>query len=145
MAHRIAVFNHSPNVLLLIESVLRQKGFEVFTFLETLTDISKVVALTPDLVIIGHVRGFSADELEIVHEFRSNPETADVPIVVCTTGAAQVQQSGGLNTVPYVSIVPKPFNIHELIDAVNLALGVGVPSAKTAGEASAHPDSPSIL
>jgi DNA-binding response OmpR family regulator len=124
MSHRIAVFNHSPNILLLIESILKPKGFEVFTFLETLTDISKVVELTPDLVIIGHIRGFVDDEMDIVSEFRNNAETAHIPIIVCTTGAAHIQQSGSLTNVAHVSIVPKPFNMHDLLDAVNRALGL---------------------
>ena len=128
MAHRIAVFNHSSNVLLLIESVLKKKGFEVFTFLETLTDVSRVVELKPDLVVIGHVTGFVDDELDVVRQFRANPDTTQVPIIICTTGAAQVRTSGGLDGVSYVTIVPKPFDIHELLDAVHVALGIASPT-----------------
>src|SRR5690606_23503272 len=106
MPHRIAVFNHSANILLLIASVLKQKGFEVFVFLEALTDVSRVVELNPDLVIIGHVTGFVDDELDIIRQFRNNPTTEHVPIIVCTTGAAQVRNSGGLNGVSYITIVP---------------------------------------
>lgn len=145
MPHRITVFNHSSNVLLLIESVLKQKGFEVFTFLETLTDVSRVVELKPDLVIIGHVKGFADEELDIIHQFRANPATMQVPIVVCTTGAAQVRQSGGLDGVSYVSIVPKPFDIHELIDTVHLALGIPSPTVDAGDINTSLSEGPVIL
>lgn len=145
MSHRIVVFNHSSNILLLIESVLKQKGFEVFTFLETFTDISRVVELTPDLVIIGHVKGFVDEELEIIYEFRANADTVQVPIVVCTTGAAQLKQSGGLDRITYVSIVPKPFDVRELLDAVHIALGLPSPTPKVDDGSTATSGSPIIL
>jgi DNA-binding response OmpR family regulator len=145
MAHRITVFNHSSNVLLLIESVLKKKGFEVFTFLETLTDISRVVELNPDLVVIGHVTGFVDEELDIIRQFRANPDTAHVPIIVCTTGAAQVRKSGSLEGVAYVSIVPKPFDIHELIDAVHLALGIASPTVNANDVNTSLSEGPIIL
>jgi DNA-binding response OmpR family regulator len=128
MAHRIAVFNHSSNILLLIETVLKKKGFEVFTFIETLTDVSQVVELKPDLVVIGHVTGFVDEELDVIRQFREDLDTMQVPIIVCTTGAAQVRNSGGLDGVSYVTIVPKPFDIHELVDAVHIALGIASPT-----------------
>lgn len=124
MPQRIAVFNHSSNILLLIESVLKKKGFEVFTFLETLTDVSRVTELSPDLVIIGHVKGFNDGEAEIIHQFRADPNTAHVPIIVCTTGAAHVRESGTLDGVSYVTIVPKPFSVQDLMNAVMSALEV---------------------
>jgi DNA-binding response OmpR family regulator len=145
MAHRIVVFNHSSNILLLIESVLKQKGFDVFTFLEALTDVSRVTELSPDLVIIGHVKGFVDEELEIIYEFRANPATMQVPIIVCTTGAAQLRQSGGLEGVTYVSIVPKPFNVRELLDAVYLALGIPSPIPDTDNGSTSPSDSPIII
>ena len=124
MPHRIAVFNHSSNVLLLIDSILQKRGFEVFTFLETLTDIARVVELAPDLVIIGYVTGYDDSELEIIQSFRSNPDTAQVPILVCTTGAAQIKSNARLDGVSYVTIVPKPFNVQELLESVSRALGL---------------------
>jgi DNA-binding response OmpR family regulator len=145
MSHRIAVFNHSPHILLLIESILKPKGFEVFTFVETLTDISKVVELTPDLVIIGHVKGFIDDEYEIIHEFRNNPETEAIPIIICTTGAAQIQQSGKIAGVTHLSIVPKPFNVRELVDAVHHALGVQTNSVSVNTDHSAQSGATTIL
>lgn len=145
MAHRITVFNHSSNILLLIESVLKQKGFEVFTFLEALTDVSRVVELKPDLVVIGHVTGFVDEELDIVRQFRADPDTEHIPIIVCTTGAAQVHNSGSLEGVSYVTVVPKPFDIHELLDAVHVALGIPSPAAKTGDMNTSLSEGPIII
>lgn len=145
MPHRIAVFNHSSNILLLIESVLKQKGFEVFTFLETLTDVSGVVELTPDLVIIGHITGFVDEELDIVRQFRANASTEHVPIIICTTGAAQVRKSGSLDGVSYIAIVPKPFNIHELLDAIHLALKIPSPTVDASDVNTSLSEGPIIL
>jgi CheY-like chemotaxis protein len=145
MAHRIVVFNHSSNILLLIESVLKQRGFEVFTFLETLTEISRVVELSPDLVIIGHVKGYVDEELEIIHQFRADPKTMHIPIIVCTTGAAQVRQSGSLEGISYISIVPKPFDVRDLLDAVHRALGIPSPTPGADDSGTVTSDSPIIL
>jgi DNA-binding response OmpR family regulator len=145
MQHHIVVFNHSSNVLLLIESVLEQKGFQVSTFLETLTDVTRVIELSPDLVIIGHVRGIVDEELDIIHQFRTTPETAHVPIIVCTTGAALVQRGGSLEGVSYVTIVPKPFDVHELVDAVYIALGLRSPEPSASESSGSVTDAPVIL
>ena len=145
MPHRIIVFNHSPNVLLLIESILKQKGFDVFTFLETMTDVAKVAELTPDLVIIGHVRGFAADEMDIVYEFRNSPDTAHIPIILCTTGAAQVRQNGDLANIAQVSIVAKPFDMHQLLEAVYTALNLPIPKATINKSNEALTDAPTII
>lgn len=144
MPHRIAVFNHSPNVLLLIETILRQKGFEVLAFVEALTDISRVVELSPDLVIIGHVRGYDDEELEIIHSFRTEPSTINIPIIVCTTGAAHVRRNARLDGISYVTIVPKPFDIQELLAAVYRALGLQTTNPHPVAGNGSLSDAPSI-
>jgi DNA-binding response OmpR family regulator len=144
MPHRIAVFNHSPNILLLIESLLGRKGFEVLPFVETLTEISRVVELSPDLVIIGHVNGYDDGELEIIHSLRSEPASAHIPIIVCTTGAAHIRANARLESVSYVTIVPKPFDVQELLAAVYRALGLRMINPGEAAANGSRSDAPSV-
>ena len=118
MPHRIAVFNHSPTNLRLFREILTKHGFEVFTFQQEMTTLAEVERMQPDLIILAYIVGYQENELHIIHELRSRPSTHRIPIVVCSTGVRKIEEFGRYVNVRYLSLLPKPFNMNELVAAV---------------------------
>lgn len=120
--HRIAVFNHSPTNLRLFREILTKKGYEVFTFLQEMTSLNEVAHLKPDLIILAYIVGYQENELEVIRELRSLPATHRIPIIVCSTGARKLDEIGRYLNVSYLSLLPKPFNMNELVAIVAQSL-----------------------
>jgi CheY-like chemotaxis protein len=124
MSRRIVVLNHHDNTLKLFRAILASRGFELHTFKEETTALQDIDALRPDLIILGHIRGVSSTEAEIVRALRANPLTAPVPIIVVTTGAALVERIVEQEGFPMVQVLEKPFDASRLLNAVNAMLAV---------------------
>ncbi len=125
MSRRIAVFNHDEHILRLFREVLTKHDFEVLTFLQELTSLTEVEQVMPDLIILGYLKGYVENELQMVEELRRHPTLKAIPIIICTTGEIRSQRIGWQEELRYVGIVPKPFNVHDLLDAVDTALRTG--------------------
>jgi hypothetical protein len=50
------------------------------------------------------------------------PSTAEVPVLICTTNLRVVRDTEGWLAAKGIAIVPKPFTLHELLQAVMLQL-----------------------
>jgi DNA-binding response OmpR family regulator len=120
MATRIAVFNHSPQLLKLYEANLGARGFEVTTFIEALTSLEQLRDIEAELFILGNVTGYDKAEIEFLIELRTDPQVADIPIIICTTAAFHLLD--GLNQVPDIFVLTKPFEIEQLLDCIHQAL-----------------------
>jgi DNA-binding response OmpR family regulator len=125
MPRRIAVFNHSEHILKLFHDVLTKRGFEVLTFLQELTSLAQVEQVMPNLVILGYLKGYIENELEMVEQLRAHPTLKNIPIIICTTGEIRDQRNGWQQELRYIAIVPKPFDVQELLEAVDDALKTG--------------------
>lgn len=122
MPERIAVFNHSPTNLRLFREILTKKGYEVSTYQQEMTTLAEVEHAQPDLIILAYVVGYRENELEIIHALRSMPATHRIPIIVCSTGARKLEEIARYMNVQYLSLLPKPFNMNELVALVAQSL-----------------------
>jgi DNA-binding response OmpR family regulator len=125
MARRIVVFNHDEHILTLFREVLSKRGFEVLTYLQELISLSEVEKVHPNLIILGYLKGYVENELEMVEQLRAHPTLKELPIIICTTGEIRSQRIGWQEELRYVAIVPKPFNVNDLVEAVDTALKTG--------------------
>jgi DNA-binding response OmpR family regulator len=119
MSIRIAVFNDYPQNLKLIHAILSKKGFEVYTFEQNFVEIEEVEKLKPHLMILAYVLGYDGDQLRIVRRLKENLGTSGIPIIICTTGMISADGDPSLDNVP---IIPKPFDISDLLREVNQIL-----------------------
>jgi CheY-like chemotaxis protein len=122
MPHRIAVFNHSATNLRLFREILTKKGYDVLTFQQEMTTLAEVERARPDLIILAYIVGYQENEMEIIYALRSMPATYRIPIIVCSTGARKLEEIGRYVDVDYVSLLPKPFNMNELVTLVAQSL-----------------------
>jgi len=118
---RIVAYDYSPNILTLFQRVLSREGFEVFLSASPMT-CWEVEEFQPDLIILGYVVGYLDNELDILRQLRQNPSTASIPVIICTTGARHLQGREEIITDDWLAVVSKPFEIGQLLSAVDTLL-----------------------
>ncbi len=109
----------SPAILDLLREILEGEGYRVSLSADPL-NLDRVKQADPDLVILDHMLDEGQGSgWELVQELRGDPETADLPIVVCTGAVHRVRQNEDLLARLGIGVVLKPFDIDNLIAAVN--------------------------
>jgi DNA-binding response OmpR family regulator len=122
MAVTIMVINDTVEILELFEEILSDEGYEVITHSfsdRTHLDIEEVA---PDLLIMDYL--FGGEELgwQTLQKLKMRRETASIPVIVCTAAIKKVREIESHLRVKGVLLLPKPFEIDELLHYVRQAL-----------------------
>ena len=109
----------SPAILDLLREILEGEGYRVSLSADPL-DLDRVKRAEPDLVILDHMLEEGAGSgWQLVQDLRGDPQTADLPIVVCTGAVHRVREHEDLLARLGIGVVIKPFDIDHLLEAVN--------------------------
>ncbi len=109
----------SPVILDLFREILEAEGYRVSVSAEAL-DLDCVKRVAPDLVILDHMIDDGVGSgWHLLRELRRDPETVDLPIVVCTGATHRVRENADLLDRFGVGLVLKPFDIDRLVEVVN--------------------------
>jgi two-component system alkaline phosphatase synthesis response regulator PhoP len=95
MDKKILVIEDDPATLRLVDYSLRHEGYQVFTASNGLEGIRKAHNEAPDLIILD-VMLPGMDGFEICHRLRSEPDTAQLPILMCSAKAQEIDKDTGL-------------------------------------------------
>ena len=121
VGQRVAVLNHSAQILTLFRVNLEARGYEVFTFLQQSAFIEEVEVVEPDLIVLGNTAGAVDDDFAVVRQFRQRARSRRVPIIIATPEEDRVNhlvQEFGLSGV---YVIPQT-NIDRFVRTVALAL-----------------------
>ena len=111
----------SPEILELFRDILESEGYRVSLSAEPL-NLDQVKRAAPDLVILDHMIGDGEGSgWRLLEDLRGNPDTATLPVVVCTGAVHRVRENEALLEQLGVQVVLKPFDIDRLLEAVNRA------------------------
>jgi DNA-binding response OmpR family regulator len=125
MAQRILVINDTPEILDLFRILLEDEaGYEVVLYSYAITDMREITRHAPDLIILDYIFGGEAYGWEVLQKLKMSRATAKVPIIICTAATRQVREIEGYMQAHGITLVPKPFDIDDLLDAVKRALEV---------------------
>ncbi len=123
MAKRIMVINDTQEILELFELILTDAGYRVTLHAYSTRDLDEVTHLMPDLIISDHIPFKEQQGWQFLQKLKMLRETATIPVIVCTTSSELVRENEGWLKGKGVTIVAKPFDIDELLHAVELAIG----------------------
>lgn len=128
---RISVLNDNPEFLELMSAILDDDaGYDVTLFDGENTSIAELVQSRPDLVIVDLILG-GASGWEIVTLTRSEPNLADVPIIICSADVTALRErSAELERIGNVHILEKPFSLDQITEIVQRLIGRGTPVAR---------------
>ena len=95
MDKKILVIEDDPATLRLVDYSLRHEGYQVLKASNGLEGIRKVQEEKPDLLILD-VMLPGMDGFEICHRLRSEPATAQLPILMLSAKAQEIDKDTGL-------------------------------------------------
>lgn len=110
---KILVVDDEPDALELIHFNLKNAGFEVTTADDGAEALKRARDLVPDLILLD-VMLPEMDGLEVCRMLRRDPATRQIPIMMLTAKAAEIDRIVGLE-LGADDYVTKPFSPRELI------------------------------
>ena len=120
MNKKILVIEDDPASLRLMQYTLGHGGYEVLTALNGMEGLKKAQSEEPDLVILDIMLP-GIDGFEICHRLRAEPQTAQLPIIMLSGKAREVDKETGLK-VGADDYLIKPASPSEIIDKVESLL-----------------------
>ncbi|MDP9309450.1 MAG: response regulator [Chloroflexota bacterium] len=124
MAKHILVINDTQEILQLFGEILTGEGYEVTLQPYGQEEISDVRRLMPDLIICDFPPlDREQHGWQFIQKVKMTRDLAKIPLVVCTTNLKAIEQNQGWLVSKGALIIPKPFKIDELLDAVKQQLG----------------------
>lgn len=127
MAPKIMVINDTQEILELFAEILQPEGYEVSLHSYSLRELDDVRRVNPDLIISDHPPFQEEKGWQFVQKLKMSADTADIPVIICTTTLKWLRSNvdEGWLTAKRITIVPKPFNVDELLQEVRAMLDFG--------------------
>jgi DNA-binding response OmpR family regulator len=122
MAARILIVDDEPNIVVSLEFLLRQKGYETQVARDGEEALAAVESFRPDLVLLD-VNVPRRDGFEVCQKLRADGWT-ELKIVMLTAKGRDIEIEKGL-ALGADAYVTKPFSTRELVARVAAMLGDG--------------------
>jgi two-component system alkaline phosphatase synthesis response regulator PhoP len=120
MEKKILVIEDDPATSRLVDYSLRHEGYQVITASNGLEGVRKALSESPDLVILD-VMLPGMDGFEICHRLRSEPTTANLPILMFSAKAQEIDKETGIK-VGADDYLTKPAAPAEIVSRVEKLL-----------------------
>lgn len=121
MVTRIMVINHSDDILALFDKILTTDDCEVFSRVFLNLNLHDVQKIQPDLIILDYYVGREGMGWEFLQLLRMDDTTARIPVLICITDVKLVEAIADYLATKHITILRKPFERDDLLDAVRLA------------------------
>jgi CheY-like chemotaxis protein len=114
----ILAINNDPAVLSLFRDLLQEAGYQVSTQNYIDRELDQIKALKPDLIVLDYMWATEDASWSLLQMLRMDPSTVAIPIVLCTGAVHEVKALEEHLVSMGVTVVLKPFNIDQLVDAI---------------------------
>jgi len=116
MANKILVVDDEPNIVLSLEFLMKQAGFQVRTASDGEAALTAIAAEPPDLILLD-VMMPRKNGYEVCQAIRANPSWAGVRIIMLTAKGREVEREKGL-ALGADDYITKPFSTQEVVERV---------------------------
>jgi len=120
MSKRILLVDDEPSILLSLEFLMEQEGYDVQTATDGDEALQAVSEKLPDLILLDIMMP-KRDGFEVCQTIRANPEWKETKIILLTAKGREVDQEKGL-ALGADDYVTKPFATQELVKKVKMVL-----------------------
>ena len=110
-----------PEMIDLIRLILSRKGFEVIGANGGVQGLEAIRAEKPDVVLLDLMMP-EMDGWQVYQQLKADPATADIPVIVVTAKAQNIDKVLGLHIAKVDDYIPKPFSLQELVDRIEAVL-----------------------
>ena len=108
----ILVADDDPDILKLIERRLGMRGYEVTTAGDGAEALEAVAASTPEAIVLDWLMPVMSG-IEACAQLKTDPETAEIPVVLLTAKAADTDIDEGARAGAD-GYLTKPFELYDL-------------------------------
>ena len=123
MAASVLIVDDEPNIVLSLEFLMRQAGYDVRVARDGDAALAAVAERVPDLVLLD-VMMPGRDGYEVCQAIRANPACARTRIVMLTARSREIEREKGI-ALGADDYVTKPFSTRALVDRVREMLAPG--------------------
>ena len=123
MAASVLIVDDEPNIVLSLEFLMRQAGYDVRVARDGDAALAAVAERVPDLVLLD-VMMPGRDGYEVCQAIRANPACARTRIVMLTARSREIEREKGI-ALGADDYVTKPFSTRVLVDRVREMLASG--------------------
>lgn len=124
MANKILVVDDEPNIVLSLEFLMKQAGFQVRTASDGEVALTAIAADPPDLMLLD-VMMPRKNGYEVCQAVRANPDWKNIRIIMLTAKGREVEREKGL-ALGADDYITKPFSTQEVVERVReLLAGAG--------------------
>ena len=116
MSKRILVVDDEPNIVLSLEFLMTQAGYEVVTAADGETALKCIEATPPDVVLLD-VNIPKRNGYEVCETIKANPAWERVRVVMITAKGRDVEREKGL-ALGADDYIIKPFSTREVVTKV---------------------------
>ncbi len=116
MPRKILAVDDEKHIVKLVQVNLERQGYEVITANDGREALQKVEEENPDLLVLDVMMPYM-DGFEVLQNLRRNPSTRDIPVIMLTAKAQDVDVYKGWQS-GVDCYLTKPFNPMELISFV---------------------------
>lgn len=120
MHYKILIADDEPNIVISLEFLMQQSGYEVATARDGEDAMQKIASFQPDLVLLDimlpKLNGF-----EVCQRIRENGEWSRIKIIMLSAKGREIEVSKGI-ALGADAYVTKPFSTKDLIAQVQRLL-----------------------
>jgi two-component system response regulator VicR len=122
MAKRILIIDDEQPIADLLAETFAREGYDTTRTTESLRFFDAVQAVKPDLILLDLRMNYltGEDELRLLNLF---PEVANIPVIVVTADHDAPSKATMYRSLGVVKIITKPFNLDDIIAAVQQTIG----------------------
>jgi len=116
------VVNDTQEILDLFNDILTEEGYEAILYSYAIQDLREIEQVKPDLIILDLIFGAERIGWQLLQKLKMRRSTEAIPVIVCTAAVMEVREMEGYLQAKGVGLVPKPFTIDDLLEAIEKAL-----------------------
>jgi DNA-binding response OmpR family regulator len=118
---RIVCIEDETEMIDLIQLILSRRGFEVIGAPGGKEGLEAIRNRHPDLVLLDLMMP-DMDGWEVYQQMKADEATRDIPVIIVTAKAQNIDKVLGLHIAKVDDYIAKPFSPQELIDSVERIL-----------------------
>jgi DNA-binding response OmpR family regulator len=120
MTHKILIVDDEPNIVISLEFLMNQSGYEVGIARDGEEALAQMTAFQPDLILLDVMLPLRSG-FEVCQQIRENRAWDRVKVVMLSAKGRDVEVSKGL-ALGADAYITKPFSTKELVEKVRSLL-----------------------
>ena len=118
---RLAYIEDEAEMIDLVRLILGRRGYTVMGAIGGREGLDLVRKELPDMVLLDLMMP-DMDGWDVYHQIKSEEQTRDIPVIVITAKAQNIDKILGLHIAKVEDYISKPFSPQELLDRVDQVL-----------------------